>query len=397
MPNHILNNENSNEHLINLCLLYLLGIIKDDTIPNKIQNLTNDDWNAIITKSAEHRVAPLLYYRLSNDIVDASIPDNVIQKLHRLYLHNSFINDQKFQKLSEFLKAFDKENIQVIILKGFAIGGLIYGNITLRPMGDIDLLVKSDDVLKIDSILSELGWTNKSLQLFAKSKKRLTGDIKYSNGSVFIDLHSRSHLMPKLEPWKEVPFVNINGTDIPMLKIDDFLLHLCLHLNEHICAGFSELIRLCDIIEMIKKYGDRLDWKYIENTAKINKADDVLYRMLQILDDIPSIRLPVDIGKSKKEGLPISLYDLLHIPHRKGNSAFKIALSPCLNSEILPIRYKLREILKLLFPNKSYMIERYTPKHPNLFYLYYPSRLMIGIMTLKSIKEENKEKCEKIH
>lgn len=382
MFRHKENNEDGKEHLTNLFLLYFLGVIKAEVIPYKIENLTDDDWNAIIQKSAGHRVAPLLYYCLSNNNVDAPIPDHVIQKLRSLYYNNSFINTRIFFELAEVLKSFDKENIRVIVLKGFAVGGLIYDNIALRPMSDIDLLVKSEDILRIDSILSELGWENKLKQMFSKNKKRVTGDLIYSKGSIFIELQTSLRLMPKLDPWKEVSFVKINEVKISILKLDDFLLHLCLHINEHICYGFSDLIRLCDIMEMLKNFGDQLDWKYIENTAKINKSEEILCRILRILGDVPSIHLPFNIGKLTKDGLSLSIYDLLHIPQPKGNSAMKLTLSTCFKSEMLPVKYKLLRILKLLFPNKSYMVERYTPKHPNLFYLYYPLRLMLGIMTL---------------
>jgi len=381
MSGYMASNEN-NDHLIDLCILRLLEIVEDDTITHEMKNLADSDWYMLICRSSAHKVAPLLYQRLLDNGVDEFVPEHAIQMLRRLYLNNSFINSQKFVKLSNILKAFDKEKIQVIVLKGFAVGGLVYDNIALRPMGDIDLLVKSEDVSKIDSILSNLGWTNESPQLFAKSKKRVTGDITFSKDSVFIDMQTKLHLMPKLDIWKKVSFIEINGINVPILELNDFLLHLCLHLNQHICVGFSELIRLCDIMEMLEKFGDQLDWKYIADTAKANKAEDGLYRILNIIAKTSAKHLVPDIDISKKDGLSLSVYDMLLIPKQKGNSGIKIGLTTSLNSEILPLRYKIRRILGLVFPSKSYMIQRYTPKHPYLFFFYYPLRFVLGIIIL---------------
>jgi hypothetical protein len=372
------NGENVNQ---NLSLLYLLGIIEGETIPDKIKQLTLDDWNTIIYKASAHKVAPLLYYSLSNTNNGNLVPDDVITTLHRLYLQSSLINTQKYYELSKVLKALENDNIQAIVLKGFAVAGLIYENIALRPMGDIDLLAKSEDILRINNILSDLGWENKSRHLLT-NKQRLTGDLTYLKGSTLIELQSKLYLMPNFNSWENISSVAIDGTNVPILKLDDFLLHLCLHLNKHILCGFSSLVWVCDINEMLKKFGDRIDWNYMIQTARVYNAESDLYRVLSLINSISATVIPLDINKLKKDGLSISIYDIMHIPRQLKKTSGYISnfFSNCTDSRILPTRYKLLSILRMIFPSKTYIILRYTPKRPNLFYLYYPVRFILGIM-----------------
>lgn len=386
--------KDSRRKLFEFSLLYLMGIIKDDSVQDTIKQFSAKDWDMLIAIARAHKVAPLLYNRLSDGDMGDIASDDTIQKLRRVYLQNSFLNTQRHHNLSEILKALNDNGIQIIILKGLAIAGLIYENIAVRPMGDIDFLVKEEDIIRIDEILSDLGWTNKSKQLFSTNVKRVTGDITYSKDSTFIDLHSRSHLMPMLDPWEEVCFVIIDGINIPILKLDDFFLHLCLHLNEHIHAGFSELIRLCDILEMLDKFSDKLNWEYIRQTAIKNNAEDALYRILNLLNSISEISVPFDISKMKTSGLSVSIYDVMHLPRQSGKLISNVILSNCFDSEILPTKYKFRRIIKIVCPSKDYMIARYTPKRPSLFYFYYPVRLLLGflafIRSFNAVKKQEK-------
>ncbi|MCP4365035.1 MAG: nucleotidyltransferase family protein [Planctomycetes bacterium] len=47
----------------------------------------------------------------------------------------------------------------VILLKGAHLAQVVYSNIALRPMGDIDILVKKNDLPKAKELLLELGYT----------------------------------------------------------------------------------------------------------------------------------------------------------------------------------------------------------------------------------------------
>jgi len=75
-----------------------------------------------------------------------------------MYYMNSLKNSDIEQKAKEALSAFAKEQIDVIPLKGIYSAGHIYKNIALRPVSDIDLLVRKEELAAADRILGSLGY-----------------------------------------------------------------------------------------------------------------------------------------------------------------------------------------------------------------------------------------------
>jgi hypothetical protein len=51
-----------------------------------------------------------------------------------------------FDVLERLLLEFSKKGIEVILLKGAALAVTLYPDNTLRPMGDLDLLIKESDL-----------------------------------------------------------------------------------------------------------------------------------------------------------------------------------------------------------------------------------------------------------
>jgi hypothetical protein len=65
-----------------------------------------------------------------------------------------------YQELQTVLKTFKfrAAGIDVIVLKGAFLAELVYRNIGLRAIGDIDLLVKKEDLGKVKRVLIQLGY-----------------------------------------------------------------------------------------------------------------------------------------------------------------------------------------------------------------------------------------------
>jgi hypothetical protein len=63
-----------------------------------------------------------------------------------------------YRQLKEILIEFNKNNIPVILLKGAHLAQFVYGNIALRLMSDIDLLVKKEDLGCACAIIIKYGY-----------------------------------------------------------------------------------------------------------------------------------------------------------------------------------------------------------------------------------------------
>jgi hypothetical protein len=61
-------------------------------------------------------------------------------------LYSALRNMRRCHELSKVLRILQNDGIPVIVLKGAALAEVVYGNIALRSMSDVDLLVKKGSI-----------------------------------------------------------------------------------------------------------------------------------------------------------------------------------------------------------------------------------------------------------
>src|ERR1035437_410818 len=140
-------------------LLHCLRASPDKTGDGRGASLSEADWKDILQQSARHGITPLFYHRLRTFHPDIPIPSNVMGKLRQAYLENDARNLMLFHNLSKVLKILRRDRISAIVLKGAHMAELVYTNRALRFMGDLDLLVQKDDLMRVDALLLEMGCT----------------------------------------------------------------------------------------------------------------------------------------------------------------------------------------------------------------------------------------------
>ncbi len=245
-------------------LLHCLRVSPDKTGNGRIAPLSESDWKDLLQQSARHGLTPLFYHRLSTFHPDIPIPPAVMGRLRQAYLVNATRNMILYNYLGKVLKILRSNSIPVIALKGAHLAELVYGNRALRFLGDLDLLVKKDDVMRVDALLLEMGCT-------PTVHKRIVGN----------DNNQFAYLMPKRDvsleihwsilsspfpfsididgQWKRSRPALIAGVDAAVLCPEDLLLHLCLHAS---CThGFDPGLKLFyDVSEILQQDGEGMDW-----------------------------------------------------------------------------------------------------------------------------------------
>jgi len=127
---------------------FLIDCLCREIDDKKAALLRGADWDSLIQFAIKHNLAPLLYHRLK------TIYPSV--KLHKAYLISARRNTRLYNDFSKIINAL--ENIPVIVLKGAHLAQNVYANIALRPMIDLDILVKKTDLLKAGEKLLEMGY-----------------------------------------------------------------------------------------------------------------------------------------------------------------------------------------------------------------------------------------------
>lgn len=276
------------------------------------------DWNHITKLAYNHGVAPLLYSNLSKIGVDSVLPG----ELKALYYITASRNNSLMIETSKVLKAFNNANIRSIILKGIHLTKIIYKNLALRPVADIDILVSKSDLPNVIDILAEFGYVlpehHLPIEVFTKYHFHLTFMSKENNHAIF-EIHWDLRDSFKYSPtdisgiWNSAQEVELSGVKTMTMAQEDLLIYLCQHLDRHgymnrfICRrqdsynfifsrqSMDRLIWFVDIFEMLNKYGDSINWnRVIEKTEKWDK-DGSVTSSLYITDHLYDMKLSRNI------------------------------------------------------------------------------------------------------
>lgn len=270
----------------------------DEEIKLKIIKILDKvlDWDYVIERSVKEGISPLLYWNLSEIRNGKAVPCEVQKKLQKMYYSNLAQNILLYDELNKILKAFKKAGIDTIVLKGVFLAEEIYQNLGLRPMSDIDLLIKEEDLAKVKYELTELmyfgTYHTKHYEQFqtALSNEHL---FVHRKKEIYIDLHW--NILPPESPykiditklWGNAKPINIANVETLMLAPEDLLQHLCLHLDNHInysSPAAQHFKDYCDIAEVTIHYRDIINWSYFLQSSKCYGIENPIFQVLAIVD-----------------------------------------------------------------------------------------------------------------
>lgn len=233
----------------------------------RIEALSNSDWDLFIVESIRKGVAPLLYYRLRSFHSNLAVPARVMEGLRQAHLENSARNLGLYHKLGQVLEIVRRAGLPVIVLKGAHLADAVYRSTALRPMADVDLLVKLADLGKLHDILTGQG--------YVCSKEEIGCDPKHlppytKEASLPIEVHF-SLIDPPLSDrvdmeklWARAQPVSIRGVEALALCPADLLLQLCAHAG--LKHGFGNgLVPLFDIAHIVERYQSEPFWEEVLN------------------------------------------------------------------------------------------------------------------------------------
>jgi hypothetical protein len=263
---------------LELILCYVRRNI-DIGIFNLVKELVKRDfnWQTVTEIVMSSRVMPLFYQGINSIGLDM-VPDSVLDQLKKSYSENLNENLHLFRELKSILRLFDANGIASICYKGPVFAQWLYGDLSLRHSGDLDILIHKKDVARAKELIFSKGYQihwppfplnndQEASHLEAKYNYTFFNEI---NG-VVLELHWG--VTPKyfsFPPdtqwlWQQPIRLNVGGSEVYSFSPEDYLLILCVHGSNH-C--WIRLGWICDISEILRKHPD-LDWDYIVQTAKL--------------------------------------------------------------------------------------------------------------------------------
>lgn len=205
--------------------------------------------------------------------------------------------------MEEVLETFRHAEIESLVLKGMALAEPVYGNPALRPMDDIDLLVRRGDVQRACAALADLGY--EALPSFDDDLRRRAATVFISprvhSARPMVDLHwdlVDDRYGPAARRWTDGVWerageVSIGGISARSLSPTDCLIHACVHLAVH--HGLRGLLWYCDLATMARAWREEIEWERLADWVMDARLRGVVYAALKCAEVMVGLEVPAPV------------------------------------------------------------------------------------------------------
>lgn len=352
----------------------------------RVATVTPDMWRAVSALAEQGRLQPLLYSRLEKRGLSGQVPPDLLQELRRVYLLTARRNTRAFHQLGLLLRRFQAESISCIPLKGAYLAERVYGNIGLRPMTDLDLLVKADDLDRVDQLMCSSGYRfctddpntiernvhrvyfHEPTRLFVEVHWTLASEPVYG---IRVDIDGL---------WGRSRVTRVADAEVREMSAEDQVLHLAVHAAKHKFLHFG-LNAMIDVAETLRCFQDTLDWERLCLRARDWRAERCLYVTLYLAARLVNAPVPEGVltrlGSHPLAGLYLAAAEENALA---GPIQGKEAFRPTRNFADFwladGLGPKIQLIWQSTFPGKHEMATMYrvSENSPRMI-LYYPVRL----------------------
>jgi hypothetical protein len=343
------------------------------------------DWNRVKTLSHRMGVSPLLYRHLSGHDYHSCVPEDVMSFLKKRYTQESIKNLRIYGQFNQIIDSFSKSEIPIIPLKGIFLAQKLYGDIALRPMSDIDILCREEDLPLVREKLIELGYTQDTAYRSTVHKELADRSLGSCHlpvfkrpGSFGVEAHFRLFFKTEVmangitDVWDRSIPVNLDDSQIFILSPEDQLLHLISHLYTHLKKTDRDvpLYWFCDIHEWIRQNSDTIDWSLFFERAEALHIETEVGTVLNLVNKgwkWENVESALQNITTKLED--IALEDIFK--GRKENYIGSLGRQIKLEWYTLGWKGWIISMLRYAFPSRNFLLDRYKPKNAHTIYIYY--------------------------
>ena len=315
------------------------------------------NWDALMAEAGRHGTSGFIYKNLQ---ALENIPRKVLARFDNV--HNQMLrhNVMLASEADRLLDALNAKGVEVITLKGPLTAEMIFGDIGLYPSGDIDMLIKVEDIDLVVGCLESEGYqlNDKGFDTYRDFYIKELYHISLSNGRYTVEPHwnlfFRYFTTPPEFWWEDSRTVIKADREYRFLSPEKDILYNSFRI---FTKNFFPLRFLVMVAELIRFYEDEIDWDLMCRCARRYRFENVLGTVLLMSADLLGAKVPAEYARTRG-GRSKLLYNMSvnmmfseTVPH----PFHKIALVFMRDD----IAGAARVILRRLFPSMGEIISRY--------------------------------------
>ncbi len=296
--------------LLALCARIECDAAQSDAIARAAFGVTT--WEPLPSLAEAHGIAPLVYHHLT--AADVPLPRAIKRAMQALVMRHRLASQIRTRVLREIVARYQAAELRVLLLKGAALAYALYPEPGLRPMRDLDLLVRPADALRAQQLLGDLGFVafmpadEKNVPHRHLSPATLVRD----GLTISVEIHRtlfESGAAPfsfELDDLRELVSVPLADCSAWTLGYAETLWYLCQHLIESTNVFSAPgLIWVADIISLVERLGAQIDWARIRSTFPQVLDTLALLHFLTPLSDAVLARAQITIGAEPRDLWPM--------------------------------------------------------------------------------------------
>lgn len=347
------------------------------------------DWPYLLRAAEWQGIMPLLHTSLHT--TGLPVPPEVTAHLHAAYWQHHFRNRALMAELADLLRAAAAARIDAMPLKGAVLAPLYYPTAALRPLSDLDFMVRPDDAERFAAILRDRGYRHALARpalpqphvaqllrewTFVRQTPATTLIVEFRieplDPALGTLLACDSALVTRLMRhadgiWARARRDEFAGAPLWRIAPEDLLLHVASHLTTR-HTGYR-LLWLHDLCRITAAHPGDLDWPQVAANARALRLHAPVFTALEAACDwldapIPLAMITPRFFGTTERGLSMARVERRLLTARRGaQTEADLSREPPLQWWLLAasllrlrgVRPYLRALRWTLVPGRAYM------------------------------------------
>lgn len=254
----------------------------------------NVNWDSIVEFAHRHNLMGIFYVQCQKILETVPEQRQPYEKLRAGFLTEVSSAVCRNQDFAEMQARFTKEGILFLPCKGIVLADY-YPEPMLRTMGDIDIVIREEDRQRTHAIMEDMGYF---------SKHDISSVWDYYRDITHIEIHDKIIYEPLANTldyqeyfghvWQHVQKQKDGSWQ---LEENFHFLYLITHMAKHMMHKGSGFRPFLDVVFMVKRAGERMDWEWIYGELKRLRLLDYAKICSALCSRWFDIELPIEAKK----------------------------------------------------------------------------------------------------
>ena len=323
------------------------------------------DWDGFISRIIKIGMAPVIYKFIDIPGLQNSVPDKSSAQLRNIYFFNLSRNLQFLHVFEQIITTANTLEIKVVGLKGVVLLESLYKDSGLRQMSDIDVLIRQEDSKVFLQLLGDLGFkSHTTVQTYEAQNREIVHFEPMVKDGISIEVHVKLHRAIESYSLDHEEFLR-NSIAISKGKQSyhtlhplDNIIHICLHLDRHFNQGSIQFSGYLDLVNLTDNLNEE-DWKQLILKCEHYHCTREFFSHILLIKKFMNANVPEYILQNFKFCYSIT-HEKRFLNYLTGKKEFVSGVPNHLSSiKLLPFTKKLRFVFEIIFPSKTFMIQKY--------------------------------------